>query len=361
MLNKNANDMKEPDEPAPETIHKTKPAEVSPKRQVGDDVRSQTSAESSLFRRAYRVLRRAASRHFPSKKPVPQPASDSFGECFDQKEISINEAQRLADHDIQGDLYKLVLGVQELDDETAEALSHCKRWLSLPHLTSLRDSPGHLALARKLGSQGFWTMPEPLNLNGLTAIADAAAKEIAAFDSEDLLLNGLTELTDDTAKCFADNKGPRIYLNGVLELSDNAAGWLAGYEGFEIHMCSLTKLNGGVGHVALIMTLLSQSPGSYNLDCLQEVSDEVFQSIVDSKRGQAALSLNGLNSLPASIAEILSKTEHKIFLNGVEHISDAAAEHLSKLRKPIELLGLKRLSSRAAELLRLNPECKLPD
>lgn len=212
----------------------------------------------------------------PGNKSVCHPVSvdgkEYFG--FSQKGLSIDDAKRLAEYEIDGDRYGIVLCVPGLSDDAAEALSHCKRWLFLPHLTSLGDGPGHLALARKLGTQGIYSSPEPLDLSGLTTISADAAKEIALFNADDLLLNGLTELTDDTAKFLAESTGPRLFLNGVLELSDIAASWLAKYQGDEIHMRGLTRLSSGVGHVALAVRLLSQGSRSYNADCLQEVSAE---------------------------------------------------------------------------------------
>lgn len=69
-----------------------------------------------------------------------------------------------------------------------------------------------------------------LALDGLTALAEEAARELAAFTGP-LYLNGLRELSADVARALAAHTGGKLSLDGLTRLSDKAAQTLAGYAG----------------------------------------------------------------------------------------------------------------------------------
>ncbi len=125
-------------------------------------------------------------------------------------------------------------------------------WLN--GLTSLSDSPGYFALAKKLAAES----PRPLYLNGLTSLCNGAAQVLSQHKTSFLLnyktgplyLNGLTSLSDEAAQALAEHKGP-LYLNGLTSLSDEAAQALSQHKGY---LSLSTEAKRGVGRVRRRLT-----------------------------------------------------------------------------------------------------------
>ena len=69
-----------------------------------------------------------------------------------------------------------------------------------------------------------------LNLNEMTAIADAQAAELAKHKGA-IELNGLTAITDKQAELLAKHDGGWLSLDGLITLSDAQAESLAGKKG----------------------------------------------------------------------------------------------------------------------------------
>jgi len=140
-------------------------------------------------------------------------------------------------------------GLKTLSDKAAAALArHNNGWLSLDSLTTLSDTPGHIALARTLAK------PRGLShyLSDLTAISESAAEELAQKRDgglclgllivsdrvaeslsklkTDLSFTSLTTLSDRAAGSLAKHK-ESLYLDGLATLSDNAAKSLAKHDG----------------------------------------------------------------------------------------------------------------------------------
>ncbi len=226
----------------------------------------------------------------------------------------------------------LELRVTELSDQAAQALaSHEGGWLQLPNLTALTDSPGHVALANKLGTQygrmAGWTDYE-LSLNGLTSLSHEAAAAIAQ-QREVLSLNGLTRLSDGAAKALSRYEGYELSLNGVFEISEAAAFALAGVLA-ELNMCGLTQLTGGEAHAALVRKLLSD--GDCDLNRLQAISPSVAAAIVEETLPEQSIDLNGLTRLEDGVAEALARHPGVVSLLGVTQLTDAAAATLARSR-----------------------------
>jgi hypothetical protein len=88
-------------------------------------------------------------------------------------------------------------GLTSLSDKAVEALARHKGHLYLNCLTSLNDSPGHIALAEKLAKEEY-----ELSLKGLTSLSEKAAEALAKYDGH-LDLDGLTNIRDKAAEAIA--------------------------------------------------------------------------------------------------------------------------------------------------------------
>ena len=116
-------------------------------------------------------------------------------------------------------------GLTSLSDGAAKALSKHEGELDLRRLECLPDSPGHIALARKLASQKGNLMLS------LRSLGDHAAEELSKHDG-DLYLSNLTSLSDTAAEALSKHKGGDLDLNGLESLSDAAAKSLSKHKGY---------------------------------------------------------------------------------------------------------------------------------
>jgi hypothetical protein len=85
--------------------------------------------------------------------------------------------------------------LKSLSDAAAEALSKHKGYLNLAGLESLSDTPGHIALAKKLASQ-----KDELWLNELTSLSAAAAKALSKHEGELKLRGSLKQKVEKYKK-----------------------------------------------------------------------------------------------------------------------------------------------------------------
>jgi hypothetical protein len=200
-----------------------------------------------------------------------------------------------------------------IDDDAAEALSSkCLVTLNLKGLTSLSDTAAE-ALSKHMGG---------INLDGLTCLSDAAAESLSKH-SGDIKLNGLTCLSDAAAEALSKHSGD-IKLNGLTCLSDVATVAL-----FQHYSCT-------------------------NIDGLTNISETAISLMPQPQKVHEYmgwLSLNGLNSLSAEAAELLSMCNRGLYLDGLKNLSEAAAVALSQSKKGISLNGLTSLSEAAAAAL----------
>jgi hypothetical protein len=233
---------------------------------------------------------------------------------------------------------ELSLGVRSLSDEAAEALAKHGGALSLNSLTSLGDSLGHIALARKLAQKkGI------LSLNGLKSISDEAAATLAKHDG-DLLLNWFNSLSKSVAIAFAKHKG-NLYLKGVAQLSVEAATALAQHKG---------NLSLGVQSLSdEAAAALAKHDGELSLDCLISFNDSPGHIALAQKLAQkkGILSLNGLKSISDAAVVALADHTGYLSLNGLTHLSDELAKYLGKHGGPINLIRLEKLSAYGANQL----------
>lgn len=283
-------------------------------------------------------------------------------------------------------------GLRYLDDTAAECLTKMPRELQLNSVTHLTDTaarhlsrhypfetlelnglidlpetPGHLALAARLGQHE--------RLDRLSEISDDTAKELSQLTGR-IYLNGLKHISDTGATYLGHFNG-FIEVNGIEYLSDRAANALCGLKG-KIQLAGLTCLDASPGHLALLRTIVEQEyksdvwlPGvstcseeaadilskfdrGLYLDGLSEVSDVVALRL--SQGDMEYISMRGLTKLTdsaghISLAKKLSEQAGRLHLSNLMSISDEVAGILSQHRGTLELNGLKNLTDRAAEHL----------
>ena len=157
-------------------------------------------------------------------------------------------------------------GLKSLSDGAAKALSKYKGKLNLGRLESLPDSPGHIALVRKLVN-----LNEILDLQYLTSLSDAAAEVLSNHEGE-LYLIGLKSLSDTAAEALSNHQGGLLCLDGLTSLSDAAA------EAFGKHMGALV-LTGLKSLSDAAVDALRYHEGALVLDDLISLSDAAYEAL----------------------------------------------------------------------------------
>jgi len=157
-------------------------------------------------------------------------------------------------------------GLISLSDGAAKALSKYKGKLNLGRLESLPDSPGHIALVRKLVN-----LNEILDLQYLTSLSDAAAEVLSNHEGE-LYLIGLKSLSDTAAEALSNHQGGLLCLDGLTSLSDAAA------EAFGKHMGALV-LTGLKSLSDAAVDALRYHEGALVLDDLISLSDAAYEAL----------------------------------------------------------------------------------
>ena len=104
-----------------------------------------------------------------------------------------------------------LIGVKSLSDSAAKSLSKFKGHLVLNELETISDSPGHLALAKKLSKA-----PKDcdLNLNGLKNLSESIAKVLIKYKGE-LCLCGLKSVSDKVANILSTK--PNVWLDEEIQ------------------------------------------------------------------------------------------------------------------------------------------------
>ena len=135
--------------------------------------------------------------------------------------LSDAAAQALARH--EGDLE--LNDLEGLSDAAAQALAMHNGFLELRGLTSLSDSPGHVALAQKLARCERW-----LALDGLTSLSDAAAQMLAQRKGG-LYLGGFSSGVEKIGRARRRLTGARLFES---EDSDSSKFWDTELRGAEL-------------------------------------------------------------------------------------------------------------------------------
>ena len=143
-----------------------------------------------------------------------------------QDELILNGLEKLEDTPGKISLSKKLVkqkvdfGVPSLKfigDECANILSTFSGNIKLSYLQILNDSPGHIALAKKI----FSTKNNDIWLNNLSSIPDSIAEIIPSYNGN-LFLEGIKSINDFVATQLSHFKG-RIVLRNLESLSENNA------------------------------------------------------------------------------------------------------------------------------------------
>jgi mono/diheme cytochrome c family protein len=247
--------------------------------------------------------------------------------------------------------------------------------------------------AKRVGTGGRGA----LNLDGVTTLSDAAAKELEAASRRELFLNSLTTLSpaaarsickaeldlhlnglktisDEALKAMSEHRAhpdlarPFVHFKGLTTISDDGAAILAAWLKWSGELPALTALSEKAaaslagsrnwdGRLPAMATLpaetargLAQWNGSLSLDGLTTLTDAVAVALAPHRGG--TLSLPGLKSLSDGAAAALAGREGRLSLNGLTTLSSGAAKALAAHKGDwLFLDGLTTLSDDAAKSL----------
>lgn len=129
---------------------------------------------------------------------------------------------------------------------------------------------------------------EPLDASEFLSIDVEAARELARHRAGWLALDGLSALAEDAAKELASFPGP-LYLNGLRELSTDVARALAAHAGGKLSLDGLTRLSDEAAQA------LAGYAGMLGLDGLESLSPAAYQVLRSRSEG---ISMEGLDTLP---------------------------------------------------------------
>ena len=247
--------------------------------------------------------------------------------------------------------------------------------------------------AKRVGTGGRGA----LNLDGVTTLSDAAAKELEAASRRELFLNSLTTLSpaaarsickaeldlhlnglktisDEALKAMSEHRAhpdlgrPFVHFKGLTTISDDGAAILATWLKWSGELPALTALSEKAaaslagsrnwdGRLPAMATLpaetargLAQWNGSLSLDGLTTLTDAVAVALAPHRGG--TLSFNGLKTLSDGAAAALAGREGRLSLNGFTTLSSGTAKALAAHKGDwLFLDGLTTLSDDAAKSL----------
>jgi mono/diheme cytochrome c family protein len=247
--------------------------------------------------------------------------------------------------------------------------------------------------AKRVGTGGRGA----LNLDGVTTLSDAAAKELEAASRRELFLNSLTTLSpaaarsickaeldlhlnglktisDEALKAMSEHRAhpdlgrPFVHFKGLTTISDDGAAILATWLKWSGELPALTALSEKAaaslagsrnwdGRLPAMATLpaetargLAQWNGSLSLDGLTTLTDAVAVALAPHRGG--TLSFNGLKTLSDGAAAALAGREGRLSLNGFTTLSSGTAKALAAHKGDwLFLDGLTTLTDDAAKSL----------
>jgi len=241
------------------------------------------------------------------------------------------------------DLRKFMLSVAEADED-GWALQSSARTLSVE-------------AARLIGM--LWREPVEdksisLELNSLENLPVHVAEELfpnqtARSCDTYFSLNRLTELSSDVAVLMGNVLGEcySIELNGLASISARALAALM-LPGFAVGSLSLKGLQTLPADVAGKFKPVNEFD-ELDLSGLKELSPLTANQLMDANISE--LSLDGIESLPSEVAEILARFDrHGLYLNGIRRISESAIIALMQCKADqVTLGGIESLSLRVAK------------
>jgi ssDNA-binding Zn-finger/Zn-ribbon topoisomerase 1 len=190
-----------------------------------------------------------------------------------------------------------------------------------------------------------------LELDGLPAISDALAKEVAAFKGT-VNLNTIESLSDTAAEHLATHRGP-LYLRKLTKLSPHAETVLAQHTD-DLGIGVTTLSDTSVDFLAIDNwpenRLNPEQPKHVTLSGLAEISEPATTAIINSP---CRFTMPGLKTLTsARLAEKLvadadeeGVTGESLQLGELQSVSDEVAEVVVQFPGDVELYNLQTLTS----------------
>ncbi|MDZ4851864.1 MAG: hypothetical protein SGI77_21455 [Pirellulaceae bacterium] len=250
------------------------------------------------------------------------------------KSITCKAADLLSKHSGSLRLY----GLTELSPTTAAQFKNHQAWLRIDGLKQISDATAFELCQRQYG----------VTLNGLTSISDATAMLFAQSSMVWEICCGLTNFPDTPGHVAMAKKLVEQYVRYDINFEQLVTLSAAVASEF-------AKTRNGVDLPALdalptdVAFALSTCKGSLSLDGLLSLSDE--SSVALSKYYGESLSLNGLETLSDAAAEAIAKRRGKLSLDGLQSLTDSAAKSLSRHHGLLSLKGLENISEQGAIML----------
>jgi formylglycine-generating enzyme required for sulfatase activity len=168
-------------------------------------------------------------------------------------------------------------------------------------------------------------------LNKVTVLTEAAAKELAKFEGEELDLSGLKSIDDSVAAELAKWPGVAIKLAGLESIDSEVAKDLAAWKGKTL-----------------------------DLSGLDSIDSEVAKELATWKG--KTLDLSGLEELSQVGAQALARWRGELLrLAGVKSMADDVARELAKAQAAsLDLVGLVSVGEETFAILKVNPRIALP-
>jgi len=190
--------------------------------------------------------------------------------------------------------------------------------------------------AKLLGESHGWI---PLDLNGLSSLSAASAKELGKYGNY-LSLDGLTTLSSEIAH----------HLNSAYALSLRAVSSIEAKAAAELARCKNWLILGLRSPSDEVMSELCATNATLELPCLETLSDAGLEHVVRRRQACLRLSLTKISPSQAKILELF-QGEH-LELNALVRLEDEdVARSLSRLKCRISMDGVEQFSDSIALML----------
>ena len=261
--------------------------------------------------------------------------------------IDSRGARHLATH-VEDDF--LLLGIREIDFDTARELKKFTGRISLPNLDYFDDQTAELIASfpypvicnTRHGGKKIGEFLGTLNAEKTVPLVEIASKTGIIHTSCYLSVN------PEACEKIISVANPAVFAQ-LQSLDSDCARILASKK-------NLTFLNLREISTDTARILIAKGCVSLDLSCLQEVSEQLLQILLSPNI--QFLELNGVTKLSDQLAQIFSTRKNPIFLslNGLQTISSKQAQNLMQCGLPspstgtLSLKGLREISPNLVEI-----------
>lgn len=312
-----------------------------------------TQAHKMLWEKICLNARKNDSLDFHKLKEIP----DAFAEILSKTlaKISINGlakweqtpgfvalAKRLVEQGSDSSCRSFMyIDAEFFPDKIAEIFAQATCQIYARNIAIFDSSKGNLELARRFATDSSSRNAAPFIK--LKKISLEAAKILSAGPNECYMTGELSEITRELFEILFSKK-PQIFLP-LESLPDDIAGLCEGEK--DLVFPKLTTIN------IVLASSFGNGKGSLNLDGLHDIDGDCLKEIV---KREGTISMQGLKCLDLAKAKSLSQIKgnrssktgsmYDLNLSGVEEISDEALNSLLELDSPrgLNLNSLKRVS-----------------